>query len=264
MVDNLKMIKDIKNIYDYRHMLVSMVQRELRSRYKGSFLGFLWTFVNPLLQLAVYSLVFPYVLRIQQDNYPMFLFVALLPWIFFTSSVQNATGSVVGGANLVTKIHFPRMILPLSAVGTNLMNYIYSLVIVIPALLITGVHLTWNLLWFPIILFIEFLFAFGLALALSALNVKFRDVAHIVGIIVFCWFYITPIVFPMTVFPDFIKDIISLNPMVGIIEGFRSIFLYGTSPNLNTLLYSFIISIIVLFLGYFIFKKYEKTFAEDL
>lgn len=258
------MINDIKEIYNYRHMLYSMVQRELRSRYKGSFLGFLWTFVNPLLQLAVYSIVFPFILRVQQENYPMFLFVALLPWIFFTSSVTGSTSSIVGNATLVTKIHFPRMILPLSVVCTNLMNYFYSLVIVIAALLLTGVHINFNILWIPVILLIEFLFALGLSLAFSALQVKFRDVEHIVGVVIFCWFYVTPIVFPMGVFPEAMANLIYLNPMVGIIEAFRNVFLYAIPPDFGTLLYSVTIAIITLFIGYFVFKKYEKTFAEDL
>ena len=258
------MFTEIKEIYNYRHMLISMVQRELRSRYKGSFLGFLWTFVNPLLQLVVYATVFPYVLRVQQENYAMFLFVALLPWIFFTSSLQNATGSIAGAANLVTKIHFPRIILPLSAVGTNLMNYLYSLIIVIPALLITGIDLTWNLLWFPLILLIEFVFVFGLVLAFSALHVKFRDVAHIVGIVVFTWFYITPIIFPMNLFPNNLQGVISLNPMVAIIESFRDIFFFGEIPDFKGLTYSIIMAIVTLIIGYVIFKKLERSFAEDL
>jgi len=260
----LLMFTEVKEIFNYRHMLISMVQRELRSRYKGSFLGFLWTFVNPLLQLAVYATVFPYILRVQQENYAMFLFVGLLPWIFFTSSLQNATTSILNSSNLVTKIYFPRIILPLSSVCTNLMNYIYSLVIVIPALLITGIELTWNLLWFLLVLSIEFLFVLGFALALSALHVKFRDVAHIIGIITFCWFYVTPIVFPMNIFPESMQKYIELNPMVGIIEAFRDIFLFGQQPNFGELAYSTMIAVITLVIGFLIFKKFEKTFAEDL
>lgn len=264
MVVVLFMLTEIKEIFNYRYMLISMVQRELRSRYKGSFLGFLWTFVNPLLQLAVYATVFPYILRVEQENYAMFLFVGLLPWIFFTSSLQNATTSILGNANLVTKIYFPRIILPLSTVCTNLMNYIYSLVIVIPALLITGVELTWNLMWFPLILVIEFLFIAGFAFALSALHVKFRDVAHIIGIITFTWFYVTPIVFPMSIFPESIQRYIELNPMVGIIEAFRDIFLFGKQPDFGQLAYPTMIAIITLFIGYLIFKNFEKAFAEEL
>ncbi|RKJ34884.1 ABC transporter permease, partial [Butyricicoccus sp. 1XD8-22] len=197
----------------------------------------------------------------EQENYPMFLFVALLPWIFFTTSVSTATSSVVGNANLVTKIHFPRMILPLSVVSTNLMNYIYGLVIVIPALLLTGVHLTFNILWLPLILFVEFVFALGLALLFSALHVKFRDVEHIIGVVIFCWFYVTPIVFPMDIFPKEIANLISLNPMVGIIESFRNVLLFGRQPDFEALIYSALVATIALLVGFLVFKKYEKTFA---
>ena len=245
-------------------MLFSIVRKELRSRYKGSFLGFLWTFVNPILQLIIYSIVFPYLLRNNQENYPMFLFVALLPWLFFTSSLQGATISVVSNANLVKKIYFPRIILPLSVVCTNLMNYIYGLIIVFPALLITGVPLTLHVFWLPLILLIEFILALGFAFIFSALYVRFRDLEHVINIVTMIWFYITPIVFAISIFPQKVADVIGYNPMVPIINGFRDILLYGTSPNWNELLYSLAIGIIVLCVGYFIFEKSEKTFAEDL
>ncbi|WP_270406865.1 ABC transporter permease [Paenibacillus timonensis] len=245
-------------------MLVSIVRKDLRSRYKGSFLGFLWTFVNPLLQLAIYSIVFPYLLRNNQENYPMFLFVALLPWIFFSSSLQGSTTSIVGGANLVKKIYFPRLILPLSVVCTNLMNYIFGLVIVIPALLLTGVTLTFNIFWFPIVLFVMFIFTIGLSLLLSALYVRFRDLEHIVGILVMVWFYLTPIVFGIDIFPPHIADLISYNPMVPVIESFRDILLYGREPEWGPLGFSFVIGVFILLSGMLVFRKFEKTFAEEL
>ncbi|WP_176444849.1 ABC transporter permease [Paenibacillus herberti] len=254
----------IREIFDYRQMLVSIVRKDLRSRYKGSFLGFLWTFVNPVLQLTIYSIVFPFLLRNNQENYPMFLFVALLPWIFFTTSLQGATTSVVANANLVKKIYFPRVILPLSVVCTNLVNYIYGLIIVFPALLFTGVSLTFNVLWLPVILFIEFVFALGLALILSALYVRFRDLEHVMNILTMIWFYLTPIVFAISIFPESVAEIIGYNPMVPIINGFRDVLLYGNAPNWNELLYSMIVAIMTVVIGFVVFEKNEKTFAEDL
>lgn len=258
------MINELRDIYMYRQMLISIVRKDLRSRYKGSFMGFLWTFINPLLQLTIYSIVFPYLLRFNQENYPMFLFVALLPWIFFSSSLQGATTSIVGGANLVKKIYFPRSILPLSVVCTNLMNYIYGLVIVFPALLLTGVSLTYNVLWLPIVLIIMFIFTLGLSMLMSALYVRFRDLEHIVGILVMVWFYLTPIVFSIDIFPKHIADLISYNPMVPVINAFRDILLYGYAPDWFSLSYSFIVGIVVLIVGTFIFRKFERTFAEEL
>lgn len=258
------MIKEIKEIYNYKQMLVNIVRKDLRSRYKGSFLGFLWTFVNPLLQLIIYSIVFPYLLRSNQENYPMFLFVALLPWIFFSSSLQGSTTSIVGSANLVKKIYFPRAILPLSVVSTNLMNYIYGLIIVFPALLLTGVNLTFHVFWLPIVLLVAFIFTLGLSLILSSLYVKFRDLEHIVGILVMVWFYLTPIVYSVDIFPANIVEIIGYNPMVSVINSFRDILLYGQSPDWASLTYAFLIGVIVLLVGIIIFRKFEKTFAEEL
>jgi lipopolysaccharide transport system permease protein len=258
------MLSDFKEIINYREMLFSIVRRDLRSRYKGSFLGFLWTFINPLLQLIVYSIVFPYVLRINIENYTMFLFVALLPWIFFTSSVQGATTSIVVGGNLVKKIYFPRVILPLAVVCTNLMNYIYGLIIIFCALLFTGVDLTFQIFWLPLIILIEFIFIFGLALIFSALYVKLRDIEHIVGVLTFVWFYLTPVVFPITIFPEPLVKIVNLNPMVSIIESFRNILLYGKPPEWGYLSYALISGIILMVIGVIIFRKCEKTFAEDL
>ena len=258
------MITLFKDVLNYRQMLVSVVRKNLRSRYKGSVLGFLWTFVNPLLQLLVYSIVFPLILKNNEANYPMFLFVALLPWIFFTTSIQMSTLSIVGEANLVKKIYFPRILLPLSVVCTNLMNYIFSLIIVFPALLMTGVSLSFNVFWLPVVLLIEFIFALGLSLIFSALYVRFRDLEHLVAILVMLWFYLTPIVFKIDIFPEEIANLIGYNPMVPIITAFRDILLYGHSPNWMNLLYSIIVGVVLLIMGIIVFQKREKTFAEEL
>lgn len=258
------LINDLKEMFHYRGMLINLVRRDLRSRYKGSILGFLWTFVNPLLQLAVYSLVFPHILRVNVDNYTMFLFVALLPWIFFSSSVTSATTSIVNGANLVKKIYFPRFVLPVSAICANFMNYVYSLVIVFPALFFAGTKLTWNVFWLPVVLLVEFLFILGIGLLFSALYVKYRDVEHIVGIVVFSWFYVTPVIFPIESFPEKVSAFLKFNPMTSIIISVRNILLYGRQPDWIWLTYSFVCGMIVTIIGYLVFKKGDRTFAEEL
>lgn len=144
------------------------------------------------------------------------------------------------------------------------MNYIYGLVIVFPALLLTGVSLTYNVLWLPIVLIIMFIFTLGLSMLMSALYVRFRDLEHIVGILVMVWFYLTPIVFSIDIFPKHIADLISYNPMVPVINAFRDILLYGNAPDWFSLSYSFIVGIVVLIVGTFIFRKFERTFAEEL
>ncbi|PZD96381.1 ABC transporter permease [Paenibacillus sambharensis] len=258
------MVNTFKEVKAYRQMLISTIRKELRSRYKGSFLGFLWTFVNPVLQLTIYSIVFPLLLRNNQENYPMFLFVALLPWIYFTTSVQISTTSIVGNANLVKKIYFPRIILPLSVIGTNLMNYIFGLIIVFPALLITGVSLTWHVLWLPLVLLVETIFILSISLIFSALYVRFRDLEHIVSILVMVWFYLTPIVFPIDIFPAKVEEAMHYNPMVPIINSFRDVLLYGRAPEWSSLLYSAAVGIVLIIVGLITFKRCEKSFAEEL
>lgn len=254
----------IKEIYTYREMLFNLVRRDLRARYKASMLGFLWTFINPLMQLAIYSIVFPYLMKVTEENYTMFLFVALLPWTAFTASIQNGTTCIIGNADMVKKIYFPRSILPLSVVCTNMINYLYCMVIVLVVLPLSGIGFSWYILWFPIIFIIEFLLAYGFCLILSALNVAYRDIEHIVGIITMAWFYATPILYNMDVLPEKILTLYKANPMVGIIVGFRNVLFYQTSPNLKYLCYDLLFAATLIFIGQKLFDNASKTFAEEL
>lgn len=170
----------------------------------------------------------------------------------------------MGEANLVKKIYFPRIILPLSIVGTNLMNYVFGLIIVFPALLITNVSLTLNVLWLPVILLLEFILALGFSLIFSALYVKFRDLEHIVNILTMVWFYVTPIVFAVDIFPKSAADLVAFNPMVPVIGAFRNVLLYGKSPEWGPLAYAGVFGIIILIVGIAVFQKCEKSFAEEL
>ena len=258
------MFEIIKEIYEYREMLYSLVKRELRSRYKASFLGFLWTFITPLLQLAVYSLVFSKIFVSTADNFIVFIFTGLLPWNFFSSAINVATGSIVNNSNLVKKIYFPKIILPISVVCTFMMDYIFGLIILIPALFISKVTFTFNMLWFPVILLIQMLFTLGLSFALSAWFVKARDVQYLVSVIMMLWFYLTPILYNIDSLSDILKKILILNPLTSIIISYQNIFVYGKSPYFTGLLISCIISLVTFVIGIIIFKKNEKSFAEEL
>ena len=165
------MIQVFKNIYEYREMLKSLVSKDLKTRYKGSFLGFLWTFLNPLMQLAVYALIFPFLMRIDEKNYAMFLFVGLLPWIFFSTSLQTSSDCIIENENLVKKIYFPRQVLPLSVATAGMMNYIYGLLVVFVSLLLTRIGITWYALYLPLILLIQYVLVVGFCLLVSSLNV---------------------------------------------------------------------------------------------
>ena len=253
------------NIYRYREMLINMVRRELRGKYKGSILGFLWTFINPLLQLVVYTLVFSNIMRMGVSNYEIFLFVALIPWMFFSTSVLSGAGSIIYNQSLVTKIYFPREILPLSVVTSNFINMIYCSVIVLAVVLFY--HMNLNLeVWFmlPVIAFIEYILVIGIVLIVSALTVYFRDLEHILGIIIMAWQFLTPVMYPESFVPSQYQAILYLNPMTPIIISFRDVLYYGKMPVVENLVYAFLWSLIIFICGFLLFGKLQKDFAEEL
>ena len=253
------------NIYRYREMLINMVRRELRGKYKGSILGFLWTFINPLLQLVVYTIVFSNIMRMGVSNYEIFLFVALIPWMFFSTSVLSGAGSIIYNQSLVTKIYFPREILPLSVVTSNFINMIYCSVIVLAVVLFY--HMNLNLeVWFmlPVIAFIEYILVIGIVLIVSALTVYFRDLEHILGIIIMAWQFLTPVMYPESFVTSQYQAILYLNPMTPIIISFRDVLYYGKMPVVENLVYAFLWSLIIFICGFLLFGKLQKDFAEEL
>ncbi len=253
------------NIYRYREMPINMVRRELRGKYKGSILGFLWTFINPLLQLVVYTIVFSNIMRMGVSNYEIFLFVALIPWMFFSTSVLSGAGSIIYNQSLVTKIYFPREILPLSVVTSNFINMIYCSVIVLAVVLFY--HMNLNLeVWFmlPVIAFIEYILVIGIVLIVSALTVYFRDLEHILGIIIMAWQFLTPVMYPESFVPSQYQAILYLNPMTPIIISFRDVLYYGKMPVVENLVYAFLWSLIIFICGFLLFGKLQKDFAEEL
>ena len=253
------------NIYRYREMLINMVRRELRGKYKGSILGFLWTFINPLLQLVVYTIVFSNIMRMGVSNYEIFLFVALIPWMFFSTSVLSGAGSIIYNQSLVTKIYFPREILPLSVVTSNFINMIYCSVIVLAVVLFY--HMNLNLeVWFmlPVIAFMEYILVIGIVLIVSALTVYFRDLEHILGIIIMAWQFLTPVMYPESFVPSQYQAILYLNPMTPIIISFRDVLYYGKMPVVENLVYAFLWSLIIFICGFLLFGKLQKDFAEEL
>ena len=253
------------NIYRYREMLINMVRRELRGKYKGSILGFLWTFINPLLQLVVYTIVFSNIMRMGVSNYEIFLFVALIPWMFFSTSVLSGAGSIIYNQSLVTKIYFPREILPLSVVTSNFINMIYCSVIVLAVVLFY--HMNLNLeVWFmlPVIAFIEYILVIGIVLIVSALTVYFRDLEHILGIIIMAWQFLAAVMYPESFVPSQYQAILYLNPMTPIIISFRDVLYYGKMPVVENLVYAFLWSLIIFICGFLLFGKLQKDFAEEL
>ena len=258
------MIQVFKNIYEYREMLKSLVSKDLKTRYKGSFLGFLWTFLNPLMQLAVYALIFPFLMRIDEKNYAMFLFVGLLPWIFFSTSLQTSSDCIIENENLVKKIYFPRQVLPLSVATAGMMNYIYGLLVVFVSLLLTRIGITWYALYLPLILLIQYVLVVGFCLLVSSLNVYIRDLEHIVNIATMAWFYATPIVYKLEMMPQWVQNILVFNPMTPLVVSYRNVLYYGISPDFGSLWIAAAEAIIIFVAGMLGFDKLEKGFAEEI
>ncbi|HHY80975.1 MAG TPA: ABC transporter permease [Thermoanaerobacter sp.] len=254
----------LKEIYEYREMLFNLVKRELRTRYRGSFLGFLWTFINPLFQLVVYSIVFSTIMRINIYNFAMFLFVALLPWIFFSTSIMQSTTIIIANSNLVKKIYFPRIILPISVALTGFINMILGFVIVFIALIIFQFKISTSIILLPIVMLNELLFVIGLNVVFSALNVFFRDLEHILSIVTTAWFYLTPIVFPMNLVPEKYVKWFFFNPVTSIILPYRDILYYGLWPSKKSLLLVFLMSVCFDIFAFILFDKLQKRFAEEI
>lgn len=253
----------IKEIYNYRELLKTDVKKEVRGKYKKSFLGILWSFLNPLLQIAVYALIFPIILKNTQDNYVIFLCVALIPWTFFTNTIIQAASTIINNGNIVKKVYFPREILPIATTTSNAINFLISTLIILAFILFSGIGFSWYLVFYPLVFIVQYIFLLALSLIVSAITVYFRDLEHFIGVIIQLLFYATPIVYAPNTIPEDFKFIMKLNPMAHIINGYRSIFYYQTMPNFKNLGILFGISLGLVIVGHLIFSKLQKGFAEQ-
>ena len=253
-----------KELYNYRELLKTNIKKEIRGKYKGSWLGILWTFLNPLLMLAVYAFVFPYILRVDVENYTIFMIVALIPWNFFTTAVQSGTSSVTINGNILKKVYFPREIIPLSVTISQLINFLITCMIMFLFILVSGVGFSIHFFLFPLIVLIQFILTLAINFVLSAITVFVNDVAHFVQVAMTIGFYATPIVYLPSMLPEQFQWAMIVNPMAVLVESYRSVLYYHELPNMMVLGSWAIISILMLVVGYIIFKKLEKTFVEEL
>lgn len=255
----------LKEIYAYRHMIFSLVRKDLRGRYKGSVLGFLWTFINPLLQLIVYTVVFQMILKTNIERYYLYLFIALIAWIFFSASLTGGSASIVAQKDLIKKIYFPRQVIPISYVTSCFVNMLLSFIVVFIVIIFSGTGFNFlALLYLPLIMIVEYILALGFALIVSAITVYFRDLEHILGILTMALMYMTPIMYDKSIVPKKLLPIFNLNPMTHIIDCYRDILYYKTIPELSSLFSSFILGIAFLIAGHFLFLKLQRHFAEEL
>ena len=254
-----------KELYQYRELLKTNVKKDIRGKYKASFLGVLWSFVNPLLQVLVYAIVFPYIMRIQTDNYLLFLICGIIPWTWFTYSISNGTTSITNNANLIKKVYFPREILPISVVTSGMINFLISCIIILIFVLFGGLGLSWHLVFLPLIVLVQYIITLAFVFLLSAFNVYVKDTEYIIAFIINMLFYATPILYSVELFKDsWFIWIFRLNPMAHIINAYRDIFYVHQVPQVFNIVILLGIGIIMIFVCYKIFKKLEKRFAEEV
>jgi lipopolysaccharide transport system permease protein len=247
----------------YRSLIKNLVLKDLKLKYRGSVLGVIWSLLRPLMLIAVYTVAFKFVVRIKMDNYAFFLLVGLLPWNFFSGAAMASTTSILDNANLIKKVYFPRETLPIATVLFNFAQYILALVVFIPIFFFMGAFpLTWAALLFFPLLALHLLFAVGTALCLSALTSSFRDVAHLteVGLVLFFW--VTPIIYPITMVPPKYQSLMKLSPLASFAVGYQDILFWGRIPELLVSSSILCWSMVVFFVGYLLFNWYDPALAE--
>lgn len=254
----------VNDLRHYREFLKSNVKKDIRGKYKGSFLGVLWSFINPLLSVLVYAIVFPYIMRIKVENYLIYLITGIIPWTFFTSSINMGLISVLSNADIIKKVYFPRIILPISTVTSCLVNFLISCLIIVLFCLGSGLGISFQILWLPLIAIIQYIMLLGFTFILSAIEMYMRDIEHIVNFILSMAFYVTPILYTPDIFPENLAWVLKVNPMAYLVNAYRSIFFYQKMPDLIGLGVVSIFSIFLFTIGYLIFEKLQKGFAEEV
>lgn len=258
-------LAQLRELYRYRSLTWNLVIRELKARYRGSVLGFMWSFLNPLLFMSVYALVFSVYFRWDmEENYIPFLMTGLLPWFWFNSCLLEASGSIVAGGSLIKKVLFPADVLPLVVVLSNFINFLLSLPILLLFIVIFRRPITLSYVSLPIVMLIQIAFTFGLALMLSSLCVRYRDVQHVLGNLLLLLFFLTPILYPLKQIPERFRFTVNFNPVALLILAYREIFYEGRFPNFLQLSEVAIIAIIMYFIGASIFEHYRGIFAEEV
>lgn len=244
-----------------RELIWALALKELRVRYKRSALGFIWALLNPLMMMVILTIVFSTITRIAVDYYPVFLISALLPWTFFSQALSYSVESIVGNAELLKKIRVAKSVFPLAALVANVINFLLSLVPLLLILVFLRFPFHWTWVYLPVPLIGLFLFTAGCAFFFATANVFFRDVSHIVQIVLSGWFYLSPVLYSIDFLPHKYKLLLRFNPMLYILNGFRMAIYYGQLPTIQNVAASLAVGAITLILGYSIFRRFERSFV---
>ncbi len=255
----------IMNLYNYRLLLKSTVKKDIRGKYKQSFLGVLWSFVNPLLTALIYAIVFPFILKNTESHYVTFIIIGIIPWTYFTSTIMQGTTIILANAGIIKKVYFPREILPISVNTSGLVNFLISCLIIFIFLIFSGIGFSKYILFLPFIIVVQYIFQLGIILITSAVNVYIRDAEYVINFFINMLFYATPIIYSKDMFMGTkIAWLIKLNPIASIINSYRNILFYQTLPEIKTLLITLAFSIILFIIGLKVFNQLQKRFAEEV
>ena len=274
-IRRVSLIRHARELWGYRELVLNLVIRELKARYKNSILGFVWSLLNPIGMMLVFTLVFTVMLpNSSLERFPIFFLCGFLPWQYFTTATTSGMHSLVFNSNLVKKVYFPREVLPIASVFANLVNFLLALLVLFAALIITRTRLSPYIWLLPVVIFIQTCFVLGVAFFVSTLNVFYRDTGMIMEVLLQAWFFLTPIFYPIETLPpnlevmgltlDVRRLMYILNPMASLIASYRDLLYWGYRTNIDFFLRTAVTSILVLLIGYWFFLRYSRRFGEEL
>lgn len=254
---------NLRELWEYRELLYFLTWRDVKVRYKQTALGAAWAIIQPLLTMVVFSLFFGYLAKVPSDGvpYPIFSYVALVPWEYFSSSLSKSSNSLVGSSNLIRKVYFPRLAIPMASVLGGLVDFAIAFAVLIVMMVFFSIQPTWGVLMLPVYLLLAMITALGTGLWLAALNVAYRDIRYVVPLMTRLWLFITPVIYPSSLLEEPWRTLYGLNPMVGVIEGFRWALL-GTERPGPMIAISAVVAVGLLVSGVHYFRRMEKTFAD--
>ncbi len=254
----------LNDLWEYRELLYFLAWRDIKIRYKQTVLGAAWAIIQPFFTMIVFSLFFGKLAGIPSDGipYPLFSFAALVPWTFFSNGLNQSSNSLVGSSNLITKVYFPRMVIPIASVISGALDFFISFLVLLGMMAFYGMFPSLNVFWLPGLLLLSIVSALGIGMWLSALNVQFRDVRYVVPFFTQVWLFATPIAYPSSLLSDPWRTIYGLNPMVGVVEGFRWALLGTNTAPGPIVIVSSLVALVILIGGAFYFRRMEKTFAD--
>ena len=256
----IKLNPSFRRLIKYIPLLRELVSRDLKVKYRRSFLGYVWSLLNPLLMMAIMSIVFSYMFRFDIPNYPLYLICGQTLWSFFNESTNASMMSIIINGPLIRKVYIPKYIFPISRVLSSFVTMSFSLLAILIVMLVTGVDFTWKLILLPIPLVFLLLFSMGVGMALSAFAVYFRDVLHLYTVVCMAWMYVTPIFYPISALPEKLSFFIRFNPVYHYVTFFRDVVLYGTLPSAYIWMGTVGFGLLFFAIGILIFRKLQHNF----